>query len=277
MAIKHLVASAARRMIRRCGYGLPVEWEFLASGWPEMSPTEGWHHASIAITGVRKWQSFTALATGTGPLGIAHEAATPTNRDYDAHHLVMTFGYVLAVAARGRDVVSVLDWGSGLGHYVVLARQLLPDVDFGFTCVDLPELCARGRRLVPQARFVEETELVAGETFDLVVASGSLQCVEDWKAAAGALAGAAGSYLYITRLPIVSKAASFVVQQRPNRYGYTTAYPAWFFNGAELVDAVTASGLRLIREFVFQRHAYVWHAPEQAEVCGFLFRRDAGV
>jgi putative methyltransferase (TIGR04325 family) len=268
-----LVVLALRRLARSLGLGGRLEWEFVPGGWQAASRfRHGWRHASVRDTQAAKWPRFRELTQGTGPLGVAHEAAALSRVDHDAHHLVMTFGYVLALAARCRNVVSLLDWGGGLGHYLVLGHSLLPGVTIRYTCVDLPDLCATGRVFLPDARFVDSGQALAGERYDLVLTSGSLQCVEDWKSTLADLARATGSYLYVTRLPVIQRSPSFVALQRPHRYGYQSESLSWFFNRDELLDATATTGLALEREFVFHRLPIVVGAPEQAEVRGFLFR-----
>jgi putative methyltransferase (TIGR04325 family) len=263
--------------LRRLGHvirGVQPEWEYVPDGWrSELRHASAWSHASVKETLVEKWPVFVELTRGTGPLGIAHEAPTLSRDDPDAHHLVMAFGYVLARAARGRDRVSVLDWGGGLGHYLVLSRCLVPEVEIRYTCLDLPHLCETGRALQDDAHFIDAGEAIAHDRYDLVLASGSLQCVEDWKLAIQQLAQAAGSYLYITRLPVIEKHASFVALQRAHSYGYRSEFLNWMFNRDELLVTVAAAGLTLEREFVFHRLPVIARAPEQADVRGFLFRR----
>lgn len=79
-------------------------------------------------------------------------------------------------------------------------------------------------------------------------------------------------YLYVTRLPIVSKAPSFVVVQRPWPFGYETEFLGWFLNRGELLECARDSGLELTREFLIQEMPVVKGAPEQGEYRGFLFR-----
>ncbi len=85
-------------------------------------------------------------------------------------------------------------------------------------------------------------------------------------------------YLYVTRQPFVETAGSFVVVQRPYRYGYMTEYPGWFLNRGEFLAETRALGLTLVREFLVAERPMVPGAPEQAEYRGFLFTTsNAGV
>ena len=42
--------------------------------------------------------------------------------DAGAHNMLVTFAYVLALAADGRDRLSVLDWGGGSAYRCSLVR-----------------------------------------------------------------------------------------------------------------------------------------------------------
>jgi putative methyltransferase (TIGR04325 family) len=184
----------------------------------------------------------------------------------------MAFAYVLTLAARSRTRLSILDWGGGLGHYYVLARALVPDLELDYHCKDLPLLCAKGRELLPAVHFHESAESCMGRRHDLVMASSSLQYSEDWRVTVGRLVRMTGSYLYITRTPVVRRAASFVVVQRPHGLGYDTEYPGWFLNMQELLTSAQTLDMELVREFLIDERPFVHNAPEQGEYRGFLWR-----
>lgn len=187
----------------------------------------------------------------------------------------MCFAYALALAAAGRSKLSLLDWGGGVGHYGAISRVLLPRVDVEYHCRDLPLFCRAGRDLFPQGTFHEREEECLARRYDLVLASSSLQYSQDWQRVAGRLARASGSYLLITRLPVVERVPSFVVVQRPRDLGYPTEYLGWFLNRGEMIRAVEAEGVALVREFLIAEWPWVYRAPEQGDYRGFLFRRDA--
>jgi putative methyltransferase (TIGR04325 family) len=271
-----IVVDAARRLpVRRALVGPPA-WEYLPAGWDTPGlRRQGWNDPSVLETQRRKWPAFLRAVEGTGPLAVAHEVQdviTPSAEDYIAHNTVMAFAYVLARAAGRLESLSMLDWGSGIGHYYVLARRLLDDVTIEYYGKDVPLLCRGGRELLPEATFYEDDEACFRRTYDLVLASGSLQYTEDWRGLARRLAGAARSYLYVTRLPVVRRVASFVVLQRPHRYGYRTEYPGWILNRDEFLANLEGAGMELVREFLLQDAPVVPDAPEPCQHRGFLFR-----
>jgi putative methyltransferase (TIGR04325 family) len=247
----------------------PAEWEYVPEGWRYPSPgAQGWNVESVVRTQLERWPKFLSAAQGSGPLGISHEAPVPTS-----HDLIMSFAYVLALAAHEKKRLSVLDWGGGIGHYYVLARALMPQIELDYHCKDLPLFCEAGRKLLPEVRFHDD-ETCLDRTYDLVYAGSSLQYSEDWRGVAARLAEASAQYLYITRSPMVLHADSFVVLQRPHKYGYHTEYLGWFLNRDALVDAVQAAGMRLIREFLLADRHDVSNAPEAGVARGFLFSAE---
>ena len=202
-----------------------IEWEYMPEGWAHRDrQIKGWNVPSIVETEKAKWREFTeaVLGTGsshrkTGPLGVSHEAASISAHNYSAHNTNMAYAYVLTLAARMQERISVLDWGGGLGHYYIMSKAIIPDVEIEYYCKDLPLLCAAGRDLLPDAHFYDNDADSFGRSYDLVLASGSFQYSEDWRHLANQLARTAKSYLYITRLPVLSREDSFVVVQRPYR------------------------------------------------------------
>jgi putative methyltransferase (TIGR04325 family) len=291
------------------------EWEYVPEGWRRQkaftsnaarerliseaaerlsaqgleAAAAGWNVESVVRAQRAKWDRFVALMgadEGTAPLAVYHEVATLSNDSLVAHHTFITYGYVLALAARaatqtaGRrdDRLSILDWGSGIGHYFIVSRALLPDVTLDYHARDLPLLCEAGRAMIPEITFHDNDADALGagteagaRRYDLIVASSSLQYREDWRDILRGFAAASRRYVYVARLPIVHRAPSFVVIQRPHASGYDTSYLGWFLNREEFLTAAREAGLRLAREFLADERPYAHGAPEQCEFRGFLF------
>lgn len=250
----------------------PGRFEVVGSEWPTAADANpGWEDGGIAASQAERWQSFCDACTGTAPLDVAHEAVEPTPRNMPFHNTYMTFGYVLALAAGGRSELSMLDWGGGLGHYAVLAKALLPEARIDYHCKDLPAFCEAGRELLPDASFHSDDACLA-RTYDLVIASGSLQCSREWREVASGLAGATGGYLYVTRLPVLLASPSVVVRQQARIQGFNDELLGWFLNRDEFIGHLDSLGMELVREFYVDEHPFVEDAAEQADVRGFLFR-----
>jgi putative methyltransferase (TIGR04325 family) len=251
------------------------EWEYVPEGFARR--VRGWDVQAVEAAYRRRWPEFVAAAQGPGPLGIAHEVPTGQSvvrDDPGWHNVVLTFGYVLARAGRTLDRLSLLDWGGGPGHYAVLARALLPELELDYHSRDLPRLAALGRELLPNGSFHHDDSCL-DRTYDLVVVSDSLQYVPDVPQMLARLAAAAAPWLFVAQLPVARTAPSFVVVQHPDAYGYETEYLGWVVNRDELLRAAAAAGLVLEREFVAPGTIDAEGAPERpVQLRSFLFRRD---
>jgi putative methyltransferase (TIGR04325 family) len=228
----------------------PPEWEYVPEGWAR--PEGGWDVEAIARAHRDKWPSFLEAVEGPGPLGVWHEAplGEPVARDdLNAQQMVLAFGYVLARAAQGKARVSVLDWGGGPGHFAVLARALLPELEIDYHSRDLAPIAALGRELRPGDSFHDDDSCL-DRSYDVVVASSSIQYAQDWQGTLARLAGATDGFLFVTRVPIALDVPSFVVLQRAYRYGYETEFLGWVLNRDELLETARAAGLELQREII---------------------------
>jgi putative methyltransferase (TIGR04325 family) len=208
---------------------------------------------------------------------VNHEAAVAeiaAANDVRAHNLVMTFAYVVSLSAEGSETISVLDWGGGPGHYYAFARALLPRMRFDYHIRDLPVFVSEGQNVLPSVTFYEDDRCLL-RSYDLVVASSSLQYSENWQETFESLARASSRYLYVTRLPMSEGVASFVVLQRAGYHGYGTEYLGWVINRGEFLELAEQAGLQLVREFVIGYSHHVMGAPETPVAqSGFLFRKS---
>lgn len=241
-------------------------------GWVPNGAVSGWNQDRVATVQEEHWPVLIRNLEGPGPLGVSHLPTRSTRENLDDHNVMMSYGYVLARAARNKQRVSILDWGGSLGHYCLYSRCLLPEVAIDYHCFEVPVLCHAGRRLQPGVEFHTDADDLNGITFDLVISSSSLHYFRDWRQAAGALVRRTGGFLYITRLMTVPRAPSFVVRQQ-SREGYRTEFLIWFLNRIEVIECVEQLGMKFVREFVFAENWPVENAPEEGECRGFLFQR----
>ncbi len=253
-----------------------AEWEYVPEGWmrAETDPSvKGWDVEAVAAAYREKWPRFLRALEGARPLGVYHEVAAGdevSGEDAAAHNLVLTFAYVAALAAHGKARLTFLDWGGSLGHYGAIARAVLP-VEVDYHCREVAQTVAAAREEGVEGRFVSDDSW-ADRTYDLVLASGSLQYAEDWRSQLVELARVCGGYLYVTRLPYSRTAASFHILQRAYRYGYETEYVGWVVNREELLEAALTLGLTLERELVIDAWLSAPGAPEDPiGHRGFLF------
>jgi putative methyltransferase (TIGR04325 family) len=201
-----------------------------------------------------------------------NEAPSIESEDLSSHNTQMCFAYAVARAAWHEARVSMLDWGGGVGHYYQIARALFPGLAVDYTCKDLTPMVTAGRELQPTLRFVDSEAEAFDRKYDLVMASSSLHYARDWTRVVHALAQATRGFLYVTRLPLVENAASFVIRQRAHAYGYGTEYLGWCLNRSEFLNCARAAQMRLEREFLIDERFPAAGAPEPIGCRGFLFR-----
>jgi len=239
--------------------------------WPANLEKEGpgWNERSVLDAYVRRWPAFVRAVDSPGPFRASPEARNSIQTELAHHNATMVFGYALACATRKRDSVSMLDWGGGIGHYLLIARALVPNLNIDYVCRDLPILADHGATLFPEVTFVADDQCLERQ-YDFILASASLHYSSDWRATIAKLAGAAAGTVLLTRLPTVQSVPSYVFCQRPPDYG--TEYPGWCLNRSDLIAACAGVGLALLREFDLGFAPHIVGAPEQNTFAGFLFR-----
>ncbi len=254
----------------------PVEWAYMPDGWrSQLNPNvKGWNVESVLHAYEANWSSFVTSLEGSQPLGVTLTRPLPTHLDFLSHNTLVSYGYALAIASRRKTAISMLDWGGGIGHYYLISQALLPDLQIDYHCKDVPLLASKGQSLFPDTHYYADDTCLARQ-FDFVLASSSLQYSEGWTSVLAKLSHATGGYIFVTRLPIIHKADSFVAIQRPYRYGYGTEYLGWCFNRVEFLECAKTQGLELIREFIIGEQPAIRHAPEQCEYRGYLFRSQS--
>lgn len=255
----------------------PADWEYVSTGWDGAPLVRGWNVETVADFQKVRWKAYSQALTGTAALTINHEEPRDlVSGKLRDHNTLVTYAYVLALAARQREAVSVLDWGGGVGHYSVLSKSVLPDVKLDYYCHDVPLLCRAGRQCAPDVKFLEQRDECFLRTYDLVLASSSLWYEEDWRSLIGRLVAASNSYLYVTRMIFINRMCSYVAIQRTAADSYRTEYLCWILNQQEFVNFVCSLGMRLVREFLICEAQHIVRAPEQGTYKGFLFYRDDG-
>ncbi len=267
------VIDLAKYLLRITGRE-PIEWEYIPQGW-QIEQTDakikGWNVKSVLEAYKARWPDFALSLEKTTPFGMSSTTAAANHYDLSSHNVRVSYAYIFTLAAHLKSSISMLDWGGGIGHYYLFSQLLLPSVKIDYHCKDVPILSEYGQSLFPDAHFYTD-ESCLDRQYDLVLASGALHYSQDWVSTLKKLAKATTSYLYVTRLPIVHKAASFVVVQRPYKHNYDTEYLGWCFNREEFLSQAKAANLELVREFLIEDPPFIYRAPEQCEFRGYLFR-----
>ena len=269
-----VIADAARRVRRSRRSPVLPAWEVEPEGWAAADSVPGWDVDGVVAAARARLPEFRAALTGPCVLAMGTEAAyRVTTASVGAQQEALVRAYALLGASRTRDHVSVLDWGGGLGFSGLLARAILPDaVALDYHCREQPKLVAAGREVVPEVQFWDDDGCF-DRTFDLVVASSSLQYAEDWQPLLARFSAIATGSVLLTRVPVVEHHPAFVTRQRVAQYG--TEYLGWVFNRGDLLNAAADVGLVLDREFVLGYRPHVVGAPEQDETRAYLFGASA--
>ena len=133
----------------------PPEWEYVPEGWARRTVDErikGWqrirHRRVVQGEMVIVPQRSGIRPARDRPRGV--QGRPDKGGDLAAHNTLLTFGYVLARASRAKDRVAILDWGGATGHYFVIAKALVPEMELLYHCKEVPEVCAVGRELLPE-------------------------------------------------------------------------------------------------------------------------------
>jgi putative methyltransferase (TIGR04325 family) len=251
-------------LVRRAPY------EYVPDGWRPEKIGKGWNKESVADQRKRQWSLIKNAYQGTAPLGFEFtQVSSQSVKDLHRHNLIVSFAYVLALSARCKERVSILDWGGDIGTYRLISEAVLKDVPIDYECAEVPLICRVGRELQPDVNFYAEKNEWLGKRYDLVLSSGAIHYVRDWKTLVRDLISVCSGYFYVTRLPIIHMSPSFVMIQR----AYGTEYFGWVLNRQELIDYIGENGLVLVREFVNHEGPRIAGAPEQNIYMGFLFRK----
>ena len=179
-----LLYSSLRRLVREGWRRRAPEWEYVPEGWARArDDLRGWNETSVLEAYRSKLSAYRETLDGTGPLAFSSSAAldlgTPNVNDQNT---TLVFAYVLLLSSHGRERVSVLDWGGGLGYYFYVARALLPDtVELDYHCKDMPVICEYGRQALPEITFWDNDGDCFARQYDFVFASSSLQYSEQWQ------------------------------------------------------------------------------------------------
>lgn len=234
-------------------------FEYAPDGWatPVPSPNEFW---SAFLPQERSMYDalMTRIRAGQSPLAVPS----------DEHLKYLTFAFVLALAAREHDTLSVLDYGGNLGEYYWIGRTVVPGITLDYHCEELPGVAAAGRALNPTVTWHTDHSCF-NRTYDMVMLCSSLECLPDWRATLRDAAAAAHRYLFITAVPTVSSVPSFVGRQRTG--GRTHLLN--LLNRAEIIATIEAAGLHRRQEFAMGGLPTVANAPEQPARTGWLFER----
>jgi putative methyltransferase (TIGR04325 family) len=236
--------------------------EYAPKGWLTPLPT--------GTGGDEFWRNFLTVEQAYCEALIAriHAREPLLYPDSDENSKYAVFGYVLALASRAQQQITVLDYGGNVGDYYWLGRELVPGVTLDYHCKELPLVAEAGRQLSPNVTWHTDDDCF-NRSFDLVMFSSSLQCLPNWQDILVLAGKSTFRYLLLSDIPTVRGVPSYVATHRSAGQTHLQMQ----LNRAELTAAVERAGLRLVREFAMGAHAPIVNAPEQPMCVGWLCER----
>lgn len=262
---------------KNMGYIGYAAWEHAPEGFKTKIETGGWALDSIASLQREKWPSYAKRIQSTRTLGINHESPdVDKENDPFFHNLLCSFAYVLALAGIKKDKISFLDWGGGIGHYGLLAQELVnpAQIHVDYYCYDFEVFGNQGKLENPTFHYFHNENDHQDKKFDLLMASSSIWYETDWRNGIDKLCKFDVEFMYITRMIFIEEHPSYVAIQRPKTMGYKTEYLFWIINKSEFLAYMSTKDFTLIREFEFGEVNPVFKAPEQGTMKGFLFSKS---
>lgn len=255
------------------GYFNLAPWEYVKEGFDYPINSQGWNLEQIAELQFQKWPEYSKRIFSTGGFGINHESEMALGNAPFFHNLLVSFAYVITLSANKKKNVNFLDWGGGIGHYGLLANEILKPLDLhlNYYCYDFEVFGKVGQKLNLGYNFFSNTDQYLNVEFDLIMASSSIWYEKNWKDGVDHLCKYQTQYLYITRMIFIAKEQSYVAIQRPKSMGYKTEYLFWIINKYDFIDYLLSKGFKLLREFEFGETLPIFKAPEQGTFSGFLF------
>lgn len=245
----------------------PFIWEGIYSEYRDV-PAKGAGFDS------EEWISRTRQAT----LGALESFSRQSNGiPYDIPSYHSLFSLAVALLIQHRKRVRVLDFGGGMGMALAnLLRSLgEPKPPIDYLVVDNDRSCRDGARLFDQMPFVQFSSTLPGDLnyVDLILLSGVLQFVEDYKNILKRLAALNAPYWLLTFVP-TGDIPTFASGQQ-NVPGSTI--PVWFFNLDELLEIMRSLGYRMIFQAPLEREFDMSNFPPThrlARQCNLLFHRN---
>ncbi len=124
----------------------------------------------------------------------------------------------VALALKEKNTLKVLDFGGGGGNLHSLAEKAFPQVDFNWTVVETPEMVNEAKLSLTESKinFVSEipNKVVGHIPFDLIIASGSLQYVDNPLKTLSDLINLNPHFIYISRTPLNVQDRNLTYQQK---------------------------------------------------------------
>lgn len=254
--VRDLLPPALHRGLRRLA-GLPRLPKY-AEGYVGTYPSfEAAEKAAVAY--------FVPERSGN-PAGVLRQiiSAPPIQR-FDERFLQVHSAMAIVAAAENKTKLSVLDVGGGIGAYAKAIKQLMPNISFDWTVLELEEIASPCSTVAgAPCSFVSEPP---DGGFDIVLISGTLQYLPP--KALRPLAAKA-RWLILNRLPVIDGDADKTTLQIIPKHLGGGAYPCWLFSESRIRNDVAGLGT-VITEWTTTADAGL-HAMVTARPLGLLVR-----
>jgi putative methyltransferase (TIGR04325 family) len=186
------------------------------------------------------------------------------------HYIVPVCVLAAEVVAR-REELRILDFGGGVGvNFVNVRAALAPGIELHYDVVDSSANRDRWQRSFENSMSCDFFTEIPRQSYDVVLASSTLQYIPDWAAILTRLADVCASWIVLPRLPITS-GATFVARQNirfldgPHAGKTAGTIAHRFFNREELIGVLLARGFELVHDhFISDYGAYmtqIGHPP----------------
>ena len=229
----------------------------------------GWDSDHIAKDMESEIENFTRQCQSSASLSFSHLSSESGSEDaLRIHNLHMTWAYVISLASRKKEKISILDWGGGLGHFYQIAKAIFPGDPIDYHCKEVASTVSVGRRVNPNITWHDDDTCLA-RTFDLVLVSGSLQYMENWTDFIRNLSSSVESYLLLLRTPIVDDGPGFFSIQQIGE----TELLHQQFSEPDIINEMENCGFILVREFFDGSRLKIVQAKVECELKGWLFKK----
>lgn len=199
--------------------------------WDDVDPSRGWQAVVRRPEDLRVFQDRVTQGWWFG------------DGDCYGQYRYAMFAFAFAIASEGLAGISVCDFGGSLGNLYYVARTVRPGTTLDFHCVELPFLAEVGARCEPRITW-HTGEDWRRYTYDLVVCSGTLQYVREWRDTLAALVAASRRLVLLTLVPIGPRTT-------PMRHWLARDAFAmhWVFSRPEFEQALAELPLRVLCRF----------------------------
>ena len=261
--------AGARRAVRRLGARKPplsVSYELACTRTPDAAGSS-WAEPPVTARFKKGLETFDLERARRAP---AAALSSPIVRE------------TLSLLERtGLKKASMLDFGCGNGLYRVVLADHEATAAWQYTGADVNrEIVGWCRREYAGARFetvAENAPLPFGEgAFDVVLASGVLQCVSEHEAVLRELRRVTRDYVVVSRLPVWRESPSRLVLQRVSHAWGRENHLIRVFNRGELEDLFARAGLAVAESDGGSESFDVPGVGERAVHNGFLLRKVSG-